>query len=117
LNFPKNHKFVEGKPDIKEKITDITPVYSKIGPLFKKESKKINQWIKEHQEELIKKIVDIGDIKWSDISPANTKKTEELLIENGFIQVKKETKVKGMESRSILKFDDFYLEVSGDLIK
>ena len=40
-----------------------------------------------------------------------------MLIENGFIQVKKETKVKGKKDRSILKFDDFYIEISGDIIK
>jgi len=117
LNLPKDHKFIEGKPEIQEKITGIAPVYSKIGPLFKNESKKINQWIKEHQDELIKKIEDNGDIKWSDISPANSEKPEEMLVENGFIQVKKETKVKGKKDRSILKFDDFYLEISGDAIK
>ena len=79
--------------------------------------KKINQWIKEHQDELIKRIEENGDIRWSDIPITNPEKTEEMLIENGFIQVKKETKVKGKKDRSILKFDDFYIEISGDIIK
>jgi len=117
LNLPKDHKFVEGKPEIQEKITEIIPVYSKIGPLFKNESKKINQWIIEHQEELIKKIEENGDVKLLDIPFVSHEKPEEMLIKNGFIQVKKETIVKGMKNRSILMFDDFYLEISGDAIK
>lgn len=117
LNLPKDHKFVEGKPEIQEKITGLAPVYSKIGPLFKNESKKINQWIKEHQDELIKKIEENGDIRWSDMPIINPEKTEEMLVKNGFIQVKKETKAKGKKNRSILKFDDFYIEISGDIIK
>jgi len=80
LNLSKDHKFVEGKPEIQEKITEIKPVYSKIGPLFKNESKKINQWIIEHQDELIKKIEEKGDIKWLDIPFKKPGKRQDLVF-------------------------------------
>jgi valyl-tRNA synthetase len=117
LNLPKEHRFIEGKPEIQEKITEIKPVYSNIGPLLKNESKKTIQWIKEHQSELTKKIEENGDIKWLDIPIVNTEKPETMLIEKGYIKIKKETQVKGKKDRSIIKFDDFYLELAGDVIK
>jgi len=117
LKLPSKHEFITGKPDIQEKITAITPIYSKIGPLFKKESKKINKWIKEHQNELIKKIKNKGDIRWSDIPIIESKTPDETLLENNYIQIKKETRVKGKKDRAILQFDDFYIEVPGDMIK
>jgi len=112
LNLPDDHKFISGKPDIQEKITAIAPVYSKIGPMFKKDSKKINDWIAEHQKELIKKIEEKGDVTWLDV-PAADKKSDENLVKNGYLEVKKETMLKGKKDRAILKFDDFYIEVSG----
>jgi valyl-tRNA synthetase len=111
LNLPDDHKFISGKPDIQEKITAVTPVYSKIGPMFKKDSKKINDWIAEHQKELIKKIEEKGDVTWSDISAAD-RKSDEHLIKEGYIELKKETMLKGKKDRIVLKIDDFYIEVS-----
>ena len=67
LKYPDSHKFVAGKPDIEEKITKIIPVYSKIGPTFKQDGKKIVDWISKNQDEIIKKIEKKGDIKISDI--------------------------------------------------
>ncbi|UCH71816.1 MAG: valine--tRNA ligase [Thermoplasmatales archaeon] len=117
LNLPDEHEFIEGKPEIVERITNVVPVHSKIGPLFKKESKKITKWISENQNELIKKIDRDGDISWSDIPIKISKTSEEKLIKNGYIQVKKEVQIKGKKDRIILNFDDFYMEVSRDIIK
>jgi valyl-tRNA synthetase len=116
LKYPEEHKFLDKKPDIEEKIVLLTPVYSKIGPLFKNQSKKVIKWIIEHQEELIKKIEKNGDIKWSDIPVADAKISNEYLIENGFILITKETGIKGKKDIKILQFDDFYIEISEDLV-
>ena len=56
LKYPEKHEFISGKPDIQEKIISITPVYSKLGPSFKKDSKKIIKWINDNQDKIIKKI-------------------------------------------------------------
>jgi len=117
LNLPDNHEFIAGKPEIQEKITAIKPVYSKIGPFFKKDSKKINEWITEHQKELIKKIEKEGDIKWSDIPTLETIVPDEHLIKNGYLVLKKETTLKGKKDRIILKLDDFYIEASSRYAK
>jgi valyl-tRNA synthetase len=117
LNYPDDHEFIVGKPDVEEKITSVKPVHSKIGPLFKKESGKLTKWIGEHQDELIKTIEGHGDVRWSEIPIVDKKTPDEPLIKNGYIQVKKETKVKGKKDKGVLQFDDFYIEVSGDMIK
>ena len=88
-----------------------------MGPLFKNESKNIVKWIEKNREELAKKIRKNGDIKWSDIAVADAKDQSEYLIKNGYIQVKKETQIKGKKDRAVLQFDGFYLEVPEDMIK
>ena len=93
LNYPSNHEFVY-EPDIKQKIIAIAPIYSKIGPLFKKESKKIIKWINENQDELIKKINENGDIDWVDIPHTGSKKSKGL-IKEGYINVIREAVIKG----------------------
>ena len=110
LNYPEDHQFKEGKPDIEEKIIALTPIYSKLGPLFKKESKKIIEWINKNQDKLIKKIEEKGDITWSDIPEANIKTSDEYLIKNGYIRVITTTGIKGEKDTKILSFDWFYLE-------
>ena len=117
LKLPKDHKFIEGKPAIEEKITEIVPVHSKIGPTFKNESKNIVKWIEKNKDELAKKIQKNGDIKWSDITVADAKDQSELLLKNGYIKVKKENQIKGKKDRAVLQFDGFYLEVPEDMIK
>ncbi|MGF3584106.1 MAG: valine--tRNA ligase [Thermoplasmatota archaeon] len=117
LNLPDEHEFIAGKPDTQDRITAVKPVYSKIGPLFKKDSKKINEWITTHQKELIKKIEEKGDIKWSDIPTLENSVPDEYLIKNGYLEVKKEALLKGKKDRVILKLDDFYIEVSGRYVK
>ena len=110
LKFPDSHEFIPRKPDIEEKIMKISPVYSKIGPTFKKGGKKLAQWINENQGEIIKKIEDKGDIIISDISVLNSNLNSGLLKE-GFIKIEKDFKVKGKKDSTILSFDKFYLEL------
>jgi len=110
LKFPDKHKFIEGKPDIEEKITKIIPVYSKIGPNLKSDGKKLVKWIIESQKEIIETLEEKGDIKISDISAIDSEEKGGLLS-NGFIKIEKETRVKGKKDSSILTFDDFYLEI------
>jgi valyl-tRNA synthetase len=110
LKYPKNHEFIACKPDLEEKITKVIPVYSKIGPTFKQDGKKLAEWINVKQEEIIKKIEKNGDIIISEIPVIKSDKKEGLLKE-GYIQIKKDTKVKGKKDSTILSFDGFYLEL------
>ena len=110
LKYPDSHKFIAGKPDIDEKITKITPIFSKIGPVFKKDGKNLVKWINENQDEIIKKIEHKDDITLSEISVLNSNKKDGL-IKEGFIQVQKEIKVKGKKDSTILPFNNFYLEL------
>ncbi|KYK29172.1 valine--tRNA ligase [Thermoplasmatales archaeon SG8-52-1] len=110
LKYPESHKFIAGKPDIEEKISKITPVYSKIGPTFKNEAKKLIKWINDSQDEIIKKITMKGDILLSDIPILSSNKKEEL-IKDGYINIEKNVKIKGKKDSKILSFDNFYLEI------
>jgi valyl-tRNA synthetase len=110
LRYPENHKFMRGKPEIQETIVAVEPVYAKLGPAFRTNSQKISQWIKEHQDEIIKKIEAKGDILSSEIPGIKTVKKEGLL-KAGYIQLKKETGIKGKKGSTILSFDGFYLEL------
>ena len=110
LKYPENHEFIVGKPKIEEKITKIIPVYSKIGPTFKEDGKKIIQWLNKKQDEIIKKIEKDGDIKISDIPEINSNQKSGLVNE-GYIQIEKEVYVKGKKDSTIISFDGFYLEL------
>jgi len=110
LKYPEDHEFIPGKPDVEEKITEINPVYAKIGPAFKNDAKKLIKWIKENQEEIIKKIEEVGDFFIADI-PVMDSDLKKGLSREGYIQVKKERKVKGKKDSTILSFDWFYLEL------
>lgn len=112
LKLPTDHEFVVGKPDVSEKITEIIPQYAKIGPSFKNESKDIIQFIKTHQSELIDKLEKEKDLTWNDIPVVKVDDANQSLIKQGFINIKKETQVKGEEKQSIVSFDSFYLLVS-----
>ena len=113
LKYPLNHQFIVGKPNIQEKITSVVPKYSKIGPVFKNDSKKIVKWIKENQDKIIKAIEKNDDIIISDI-PELKSDIKEGLMKDGFIDFKKEMVVKGKEKSSILSFNGFYLEICGE---
>jgi len=110
LKYPDNHKFIAGKPEIQEIITVVEPVFAKLGPAFKTDSNKISQWIKEHQEELIKTIDSKGDMLISEIPGVKVVKKEGLL-KAGYIQVKREPGLKGKKGSTILSFDGFYVEL------
>lgn len=110
LKYPENHEFIAGKPKIEEKITKIIPVYSKIGPIFKEDGKKIIQWLNNQQDEIIKKIEKDGDIKISDIPDINLNQKSGL-VKEGYIKIEKEVHVKGKKDSTILSFDGFYLEL------
>jgi len=110
LKYPEDHEFIVGKPDVEEKIVSVLPVYPKIGPTFKKDGKKLVKWINNNQNKIIKKIEGDGDVILSDIPVIGSDEKKGLLKE-GYIQVKKEVKVKGKKDSTILSFDNFYLEL------
>lgn len=109
LKYPASHRFIEGKPDIEERISMVIPVYAKLGPTFKTESQKIIQWIKDNQEQVIKIIEKKGDISLAEI-PTSTIKGKYELVKDGFLEVKKEIKIKGKQKSMVLSFQGFYLE-------
>jgi valyl-tRNA synthetase len=111
LKLHDKHQFKEGKPNIKEDITEIIPDYGKIGPIFKNESKKIIDYIKQNQDELIKKINQNKDLKWSDIKSIS-KDTDEKLLENKYIKIKKETHLEDKKENILIKIDEYYIELS-----
>ncbi len=54
---------LSGKPDIKERVTEIIPQMAKIGPEFKGEAPKIVEYLQsENRDELISKIENDGEI-------------------------------------------------------
>ena len=110
LRYPEDHEFVAKKPEIQETIIAVEPVYAKLGPAFRTDSQKISQWIKEHQEIIIKAIENKGDILTSEIPGIKVVKKEGLL-KAGYIQVKREAGLKGKKGSTILSFDGFYVEL------
>ncbi len=110
LNLPKNHQFIVGKPNIHEEIIEIIPEYGKIGPVFKNESKNIIDYIRQNQKELIKKLNNNKDLKWSDVKSVEIQNNEKLL-ENNYIKIKKESHLEGKNTK-LIKIDDYYIELS-----
>ena len=110
LKYPESHKFIEGKPEIEEKIVDIKPNFSKIGPTLKSDGKKLVQWLNKNQDYAIKKIEDKGDISLSEIPKIKIQKDDKLL-EDGYITIKKDIKIKGKKESHIINFNSFYLEI------
>ena len=113
LKYPDKHEFIVGKPEIEEKIVKVKPVYSKIGPTFKKDGKKLVQWINENQKDIIKKIEKKGDILVSDI-PVIDSSQKKGLIKEGYLEFKKDVTVKGKKDSNVLFFDKFYVEVKAE---
>ena len=59
----KNLKIKAGKPDIKEKVTEIIPQMAKIGPEFKGEGPKILKYLQsENMDEIVALLDDKGEI-------------------------------------------------------
>jgi hypothetical protein len=56
-----------------------------------------------------------GDITWKDI-PVIEENDDEGLVHNNILKLKKETHAKGMKDQSIIAFDQFYLQVSSEVI-
>jgi valyl-tRNA synthetase len=110
LKFPDSHEFIPRKPDIEEKIIKISPVYSKIGPAFKKDGKEFAQWINDNQDDIIGQLEEKGDIEISEV-PVIESKQKDGLLKEGFIKVEKDIRVKGKKDSTILSFDKFYLEL------
>ncbi|MEF8847661.1 MAG: valine--tRNA ligase [Candidatus Thermoplasmatota archaeon] len=111
LNLPEKHRFIEGKPSVEEKITEIKPSYSKIGPIFKSDSKKITEWIKNNRDTIRKKLEEKSDLRLEEIPLQITDGKKENLLKDGFIKIKKETQLKGKKDREIIRFEDFFIEV------
>ena len=53
-------KIINGKPELEHKISEIIPNKSKIGPEFKKDSKKVMDFVKNADNETIEKILKDG---------------------------------------------------------
>jgi valyl-tRNA synthetase len=116
LKLPAQHSFIVGKPDIKEVITAIEPAYSKLGPKFKQESQKIISFIKNNQQELISKIEQQGDLTWNDIPNNSITNSNESLILNEYVTIKKSSKVTGSElNETLVTFESLYLLVSSEV--
>lgn len=110
LKYSKNHKFLTGKPKAIEKIVDLKPVYSKIGPSFKTDSKKIISWIQKNKDKAVDIINKQGDLYLKDIDTIDSDdKTG--LIKNEYIEIKKEIVSKGKKNLHIIPFDSFYIEL------
>jgi valyl-tRNA synthetase len=110
LRYPENHQFIPGKPEIEETIVSIEPVYAKIGPAFRTDSQKISQWIKDYQDQIIKKIETGKDIFTSEIPGISVPKKQGLL-DAGYITVKRTIGVRGKKGSTILSFHGFYIEL------
>ncbi len=118
LKLPKDHLFIIGKPDIAESITKIEPVYAKLGPLFKKDSQTIANYIKNHQQELISIINETGDLKWKDIPPAANPDQNQSILNNNFIRLEKKVMISGSNrNETLINFGSLYLLVSSEVIK
>ena len=112
LNLPDNHKFIVGKPDIEEKIIEIKPNYSSIGPKLKNEGRKIIEGINKNQVELIKKIENGEDITLSNYLDAESSFSNEKLIHDNYATIIKDIRIKGKKDNNIIKIDDYYIEIS-----
>ena len=116
LNLSKDHKFIEGKPDIEESITAIEPIYAKLGPVFKKDSQSIATYIKNHQQDLINLIEQNGDLKWKDIPKATAADQDESLLNEEFIKLTRSSHVKGSDSdETLVTIGPFYVLISTEV--
>ena len=69
-----------------------------------------------HQKELIEMMTEQGDITWDDIHVDGVESSDESLVDQGFVSMKKESLVKGASSDHIVSFDGFYLIVSSEVV-
>jgi len=113
LNLPEKHIFKPGKPSIQETITHITPIYAKLGPRFKKDSKAIITWLESHQDSLKKLLKKQNDITWKDIPPAHLNDPESL-IQNNYIKIEKTLSLEHNTNITVIKLENYYLDVKGE---
>ena len=114
LNLPENHEFIIGKPEIKEKIIEITPVYAVLGPLLKQDAKSLVTHIKTHQDELIKIVEETGDLSWDAFPDISAPENSTSLIKDNIIMIKKEPHIVGKNDKTIVQIDDIYLEITNE---
>jgi valyl-tRNA synthetase len=110
LKYPSSHKFKIGKPDVEEKISKVAPVYSKIGPSFKKDSKILVKWLNDNQDYIISRLEKDGDISSSD-TPIKDISKNVFMIKDGYFKIEKEIRIKGKKETHVLSFNDFYLVI------
>jgi hypothetical protein len=112
LKYPSSHEFKSGKPQIQEVVTAVEPVYAKLGPLLKAQSKTVTDWIKSHQSDLIGTLESKGDVTFADLPGAQVSSPNESLLKNGFLTLKREIQIKGKKGSTILGFEDgVYVEI------
>jgi valyl-tRNA synthetase len=116
LKLPDTHTFHAGKPDVKEEITDLIPVYATIGPRLKNKSKDLITWLSKNKDSLIQHLEETGDLTWNDIPLDVEEPKTDSLIENEFIKIKRETKIQGITNQKVIQLENFYLLVSSEMI-
>ncbi len=114
LNLPESHEFIVGKPLITEKITEIIPAYAILGPLLKQHAKTIINYIKNNQDDLKTIIEETGDLTWDAFPKMPVDNPSESLLKNNLVTVKKELQIIGKKDKSIIQFDNMYLEISSE---
>ncbi|MFH1013212.1 MAG: hypothetical protein V1769_01740, partial [Thermoplasmatota archaeon] len=63
-------------------------------------------------DELIRIIEETGDLTWKAFPGELIEKSSESLIENKFVTIKKEPQIIGKKDKTLIQFDDIYLEVA-----
>lgn len=77
-------KIIHGKPKLEQKIIEVIPNKSKIGPEFKKDSKKVMDFIKNANEETIEKILNEGlETEFGLLNKEHIKSIKRALFSNG----------------------------------
>ena len=118
LKLPTDHTFIEGKPDVQEKITKITPVHAKFGPTFRQHAKKITEWIKTNNDTIIHILAEKGSLTWVDILPPDVSKTLPMPkgkpLDDGYLNIEKTPVILGKKVSTVLQLEDFYMELTED---
>ncbi|AEF96801.1 valine--tRNA ligase [Methanotorris igneus] len=80
----KELKIIFGKPTLEQKIVEVIPNKSKIGPEFKKNAKNVMDFIKNADEETIEKILSEGlETEWGRITKEHIKDVKRAIISEG----------------------------------
>ena len=81
-----NLKITLGKPELEQKIIEIIPNKSKIGPEFKQNSKKVMDFIKNADEETIEKILNEGlETEYGLLTKEHIKSVKRALFNKGIM--------------------------------